>query len=105
MVAQVNHVVHNLLELRVQSGLAVAREGDYVERFARLVHGGKLFAKLFAHLVARRHTRGALTLSIVAGFAVNAVERAYFAVVRHEVYTERNSQPTAVNGSEYCVVK
>ena len=81
LVAQ-QHIVHNLLEVGVQSRLAIAREGDYVELLTGSVHGAELGIEAIVHIVARGHTGGALPLGIVAGFAVQTVERANLAVDR-----------------------
>ena len=91
LVAQQQHVVNNFLEVRVQGRLAVAREGDNVELLAGGVHGAELGIQAILHIVACGYAGGALSLGVVSGFAIHAVERAYFPIVGHKVYAERDA--------------
>ena len=99
-VAQGYGVVDHAFELGVQCGLAVAREGDYVERSAFGFHCSELLFEHGGDLRAGRKPCGAVALGVVSGLAIDAVERAYFAVVGHEVYAQRRTQTPRVDWAE-----
>ena len=105
VVAQVYHIVHYIFEIGVQCGFAIARKSDYIERVAGLLHLSQAVAQGALHALASRHSGGALSLGIKSRLAIEAIERTYLAIVRHQVHAKRHAQAAAVYGTEYCLVK
>ena len=57
------------------------------------------------HLLAGAYTSLSRALGIVASLAVQAVKRADFTIVGHQVNSKRRAEPAAVDWSENRVVK
>lgn len=93
LVAQGDGIVDNPGEIGMKRRFSVTRECDYVERLAVLAEEYQFFLEQACRLLARRQSGGTVALGIVAGLAVDTVERAYFTVVRHKVYAKRRTEP------------
>ena len=64
-------------------------------------HRGEFCIEGVGYLPTRRQPRGAGSLGIIAGLAIEAVERTNFAIVGQEVDTERRAEPTRMYRPEY----
>jgi hypothetical protein len=80
--------------------LTVAGKGDDIERFAVSLTLAEYSLQCLAHLAARRTLLVRPEGGIETTLAVYAVERAYLAVTRHEINTERYAEAATVYGSE-----
>ena len=91
-VAHGNSVVDNGGEVGMERRLAVAREGDDVERVAGGVERRKTFAEQAADIGACRQARRAGALGVLARLAVETVEAAHLAVVGRQIDPQRRSE-------------
>ena len=73
-VAQHEHIVNHLFKMRVKRGLAVAREGDDIERLAGLAHGLEFLAELALDALTRRDAFVPGTLCVETRLTIEAVE-------------------------------
>ena len=86
--AQTHHVFHNLLELGMQRGFTIAREGDDIKGLALMLHLFKFTLELVLDGLACGYAILAGSLGVEAGLTIEAVKGTNLAIVGHEVDTE-----------------
>ena len=65
----------------------IAGDCDDIKWIAGFLHGFEFGFEIGGGLLTCGQSGGAFTLGVVTGFAIEAVEGAYLAVVRHEIDT------------------
>lgn len=104
LVAQAERVVDNLLEAGVERRLAVAGEGDDVGRRAVGDHAAERRPEVVVHLLAGVEAARTGVFGIPAAFAVDAVEAAELRLDGEQVDSQREAEPSRVDGAEDDVV-
>ena len=84
----------------MEGWFAIAGESDDIETLAGAMHFLESGFEIGRHLLDGRQSGGTDPLGVISGFAIEAIERAYFAIIRHKIYPQRHAEAARMNGAE-----
>ena len=101
LITQCNYIINYTGKLGICRGLSVTGKGQHVGLGPIGLHSGKGGAQGVVDFLSGGSVMMRMVLAVTAALAVDAVKGAYLTVGGHQVNTQRYTQATAVNGSEY----